>query len=500
MDFSLLVEALQTIAIPQNILLILAGMFLGVFFGALPGISSSMGIVLMIPFTYYMGIIPSIILLVALYAGSAYGGSITAILFNTPGTPEAVATTFDGYPLAQKGHAGKALGYAMSASAFGGVFSVLVMLFLAPKLSKVALEIQSAEYFALTLLGIACISSVGSKNLAKALITGFIGIIIAMMGLDPMTGVTRMTFGNINLLNGVEFIPVMIGAFAMAEVFKQVINRSSNTEEMDTGMKVSLESLTLKELFTYKLTLLKSSIIGTVIGILPGTGGSIASIVSYGEAVRSSKEKDRFGNGAPEGVIAPESANNAAAGGAMIPTLVLGIPGSPTTAIILAALVLQGLQPGPQLMSEQPLLLYCIFFSMLIASLVVFVGGRFAVKAFAAILKLPYSVIAPMIVMFSIIGSYAIANDMFQIWVMLGFGIFGYFMKKYEFSPASLILGLVLGSMMEENFRRQLLLTEGDYMSFIKSPIALVLLLAVVAVLFVPVISSYREKKKMKAA
>jgi putative tricarboxylic transport membrane protein len=500
MDFSLLVEALQIIAVPQNILLILAGMFLGVFFGALPGISSSMGIVLMIPFTYYMGIIPSIILLVALYAGSAYGGSITAILFNTPGTPEAVATTFDGYPLAQQGHAGKALGYAMSSSAFGGVFSVLVMLFLAPKLSKVALQIQSAEYFALTLLGIACISSVGSKNLTKALITGFLGILIAMMGLDPMTGVTRMTFGHINLLNGVEFIPVMIGAFAMAEVFKQVINRSDNGADMDTGMKVSLESLTLRELFAYKVTLIKSSVIGTLIGILPGTGGSIASIVSYGEAVRSAKDKDRFGNGAPEGVIAPESANNAAAGGAMIPTLVLGIPGSPTTAIILAALVLQGLQPGPQLMSEQPLLLYCIFFSMLIASLVVFVGGRFAVKAFAAILKLPYSVIAPMIVMFSIIGSYAIANDMFQIWVMLGFGIFGYFMKKYDFSPASLILGLVLGSMMEENFRRQLLLTDGDYLSFVTSPIALVLLIAVVGVLFVPVISSYREKKKANAA
>ncbi len=379
---------------------------------------------------------------------------------------------------------------------FGGVFSVLVMLLLAPKLSKVALEIQSAEYFALTLLGIACISSVGSKNLSKALVTGGFGILIAMMGLDPMTGVTRMTFGNLNLLNGVEFIPVMIGAFAMAEVFKQVIGRNEKKDTMDTGMKVSLESLSLKELFTYKLTLFKSSLIGTLIGILPGTGGSIASIVSYGEAVRSGKDKDRFGNGAPEGVIAPESANNAAAGGAMIPTLVLGIPGSPTTAIILAALVLQGLQPGPQLMNEQPLLLYCIFFSMLIASLVVFIGGRFAVKAFAAILKLPYSVIAPMIVMFSIIGSYAIANDMFQIWVMLGFGIFGYFMKKYEFSPASLILGLVLGKMMEENFRRQLLLTEGDYLSFVKSPIALVLLLAVLAVLFVPMISSYRAKKK----
>ena len=231
MDFSLLVEALHTVFIPTNFMLIILGMTLGVFFGALPGISSSMGIVLMIPFTYYMGIIPSIILLVALYAGSAYGGSITAILFNTPGTAESVATTFDGYPMSQKGKAGKALGLAMSGSAFGGIFSVLVMLLLAPLLSKIALKIQSAEYFALTLLGIACISSVGSKNLAKALVTGLIGILIALIGMDPMTGVSRLTFGQINFLNGIEYIPIMIGSFAMAEVFKQVINRNDDKEE-----------------------------------------------------------------------------------------------------------------------------------------------------------------------------------------------------------------------------------------------------------------------------
>ncbi len=498
MDLQLLVEAFQTIIMPANLALILGGMLLGVFFGALPGISSSMGIVLMIPFTYYMGIIPSISMLVALYAGSAYGGSITAILFNTPGTPSAVATTFDGYPMAQKGKAGKALGLAMSASAFGSIFAVLVMLVLAPTLSKVALKIQSAEYFALTLLGIACISSVGAKNLVKALITGCLGIAIAMVGLDPMTGVSRLTFGQISFLGGVEFIPVMIGSFAMAEVFKQVIDRNDGND-FDTNVKISLESITLKELMVHKLTLIKSAVIGTVIGILPGTGGSIASIVSYGEAVRSSKNKDQFGNGAEEGVVAPETANNAAAGGAMIPTLVLGIPGSPTTAIILAALVLQGLQPGPQLMSEQPMMLYAIFFSMLIASTVVFLGARVAVKAFAAILKLPYSVIAPMIVMFSIIGSYAIANDMFQIWIMLGFGVFGYFMKKYQFSPASLVLGLVLGRMMEENFRRQLLLTEGDFTTFFTRPISLFILVVVAIMIFFPFVSEKIQEKKMKA-
>ncbi|ADO82108.1 tripartite tricarboxylate transporter permease [Ilyobacter polytropus] len=500
MDTSLLIEALKTIFMPTNFLLVLAGMTLGVFFGALPGISSSMGIVLMIPFTYYMGIIPSIVLLVALYAGSAYGGSITAILFNTPGTAESVATTFDGYPMAQQGKAGKALGLAMSGSAIGGIFSVLVMLLLAPLLSKIALKIQSAEYFALTLLGIACISSVGSKNLSKALVTGLLGIIIAMVGMDPMTGVSRLTFGQINFLNGIEYIPIMIGSFAMAEVFKQVINRKSEEKTMDMGDSVSMESIKLKDLLVYKVTIIKSAIIGTAVGILPGTGGSIASIVSYGEAARSRKDKARFGNGAEEGVLAPETANNAAGGGAMIPTLVLGIPGSPTTAIILAALVLQGLQPGPQLMTEQPLLLYCIFFSMLIASTVVFLSGRYAVKAFAAVLKLPYGIIAPMIVMFSIIGAYARSNDMFQIWVMLTFGVFGYFMKKYQFSAASLILGIVLGNMMEESFRRQLLISNGSYMSFLQRPIAVAIFIAVAFVLFFPIVAGMMEKKKATAA
>lgn len=498
-DMSLLLEALVVVFTPANLFFCIIGMVLGVFFGALPGISASMGVVLMLPFTYYMGIIPSCILLCALYVGASYGGSITAILFNTPGTPEACATSFDGYPMAQQGKAGRALGLAMSGSAIGSIFSVFCMLFISPLLSQVALKIQSAEYFALTILGIACIAAVGSKSIIKALITGLIGIIIALIGMDPMTGVSRMTFDNMNLLGGIEFIPVMIGAFAMAEVLKQIIERHEAVR-IDGEKNVAVESLTLKEFFVYKATIIKSAIIGTLIGILPGTGGSIASIVSYGEAVRSAKDKSRFGKGAEEGVIAPETANNAAAGGAMVPTLVLGIPGSPTTAIILAAFVLQGLQPGPQLMKEQPLMLYSIFLSMLIASVVIFFVARVAVKGFAQVLKLPYSILAPIIVMFSVIGSYAVSNDMGEVWMMLGFGFFGYFMKKYDFSPATLILGLVLGRMMEENFRRQLLLTEGDYSTFITRPVSILIWLFMAVVVFYPMLAQYLKNRKMKKA
>lgn len=495
MDFQLLIEGFLTTISPANLTFVIVGMLIGVFFGSLPGISSSMGIVLMLPFTYYMGIIPSIILLVALYAGSAYGGSITAILFNTPGTPEAVATTFDGYPMTKKGEAGKALSLAISASAFGGVFSVLIMLFLAPPLSSVALEIQSAEYFALTILGLTVISSIGTKSPTKAIASGMIGIMIAMIGMDPIVGADRFTFGNIELMNGLEMIPIMIGAFALAEVLNQV---TENHKNLNMNNKVSLATIKLKELLKYRWVMLKSAVIGTVIGILPGTGGSIASIVSYGEAMRSSKNKDNFGQGEEEGVVAPETANNAAAGGAMIPTLVLGIPGSPTTAIILAALALQGLQPGPQLMTDQPLLLYAIFFSMLIASVTVFIGGRIGVKAFAAILKLPYSVLGTLIVLLSMVGSYAVGNSMFNVWVMFIFGVLGFFMKKYHFSPASLVLGLVLGPMMEENFRRHLLVTEGNYLSFITQPISgIILVLSALALLY-PVIAKKFKKKEIE--
>ncbi|WP_339185654.1 tripartite tricarboxylate transporter permease [Brevibacillus sp. FSL K6-6036] len=488
MDINLFAEGLATTLSLGNLALILLGMLLGVLFGSLPGISSSMAIVLMLPFTYYMGIIPSIILLVSIYAGAAYGGSITAILFNTPGTPEAVATTFDGYPMAKQGKAERALGLSISASAFGGIFSVFVMLFLSPPLSQVALKIQSAEYFALAFLGITVISAIGSKNMTKALISGLLGIAIAMIGIDPIVGTERFTFGQIELLNGIEFIPIMIGAFALGEVLNQVAERAK-TQNFTTTEKIKLEGYKLKDLFVHKWCVLKASVIGTLIGILPGTGGSIASIVSYGEAMRSSKNKEKFGNGAEEGVIAPEAANNAAAGGAMIPTLVLGIPGSPTTAVILAALTLQGLQPGPQLMTEQPLMLYCIFFAMLIASAITFIGGRVGVRSFGLVLKLPYSILASIIIGLSVIGSYAVSNNMFEVWLMLAFGLIGYYMKKYEFSPAALILGLVLGKMMEETFRRQLLITDGDFTSFLTQPISAVILLMAAVSLLYPLLS-----------
>lgn len=481
MDFGLLGEAFVTVFEPSNIIIILLGLILGIFFGALPGIGSSMAIVLMLPFTYFMGVIPSIILLVTIYVGSTYGGSITAILFNTPGTPEAVATTFDGYPMAQRGDAGRALGLAISASAFGGVFAVFVMLLLAPSMSEFALTIQSAEYFALTFLGIAVISSLGSKSVIKALASGLIGLFIATIGIDPISATERFTFGTIELMNGIDYIPIMIGAFALGEVFSQITS-NGNTQEFKMSKSPKLTAFKIRDFFVHKWVALRSAIIGTIIGILPGTGGSIASFVSYGVAERTSKKANEFGKGSEEGLVAPETSNNAAAGGAMIPTLILGIPGSPTTAIILAALILQGLQPGPQLLSDQPILLYAVFFAMLTASVLTLIAGRYGIKSFGMLLRLPYGILATFIIMLSLVGAYAVENNTISIWIMLLFGIVGYFMKKYDFSVAALILGLVLGPMMEEALRRQLLITNGDYLSFITSPIsAIILLIAIIA-------------------
>lgn len=486
MNAELLKEGFLSVLDPLTLLLIVAGLIIGVFLGALPGIGSSMAIVLALPFTYFLDVVPAIALLVTIYVGSTYGGSITAILFNTPGTPESVATTFDGYPLAQKGQAGKALGLAISSSAFGGIFAVLVMLFLSPWLSQFALKMHSSEYFALAFLGMAVISSIGSENTIKAIISGLMGIFISTIGVDPITATDRFTFNSIELMNGISYIPIMIGAFALSEVFTQIVGNQDGDNGASSKIKVG--AYKLREFLSYKWVALKSSIIGTVIGILPGTGGSIASFVSYGVAMRTSKNQEEFGKGSEEGLVAPESSNNAAAGGAMIPTLILGIPGSPTTAVILAALILHGLQPGPQLLTDQPILLYSVFFAMFIASVLTFVVGRFGIQIFELLLKLPYSIIATFIILLSLLGAFAVDNNIFNVWIMLIFGVVGYLMKIFDFSVPSLILGIVLGPLMEESFRRHLLLNNGNYMSFFHSPITVIILSVSLLAILLPLV------------
>ena len=469
---------------PTNLFFAFVGCATGILFGALPGISSAMGVVLLLPFTYQMDGTSAIILLVSNFCGSTYGGSITSILFATPGTPESVMTVLDGHPMHKQGKGGKALGLAVSASVIGGLFSAIMMVVLVVPLSKVALEFGPAEYVALGIIGLTAIAGLGSGSQLKTLISGVIGLVLATFGTDEITGITRFNFGSLSFVNGVNFIPVMIGAFALSEVFMQAMEK---IEKHDLSMteKVKVEFMTWAEFLRYKWVILKSAVIGMVVGVLPGTGGTIASVLAYSEAVRSSKHGDKFGTGMPEGVVAPETANNAATGGALVPTLTLGIPGSGTTAVILGAFIVHGMRPGPLLFVSQPMLLYAVFISMIIANVMLFWGGIYGVRIFAQVSRFPYFLQGPIILLLCFIGSFALGTDMTNAWIMLLAGVVGFFMKKFGFNIAGLVLGLVLGDLIEANIRKMMIIADGDWSALFFRPIAgPIFILAVAAILF----------------
>lgn len=491
----ILIQSLLGVLTPFNLLLILFGTIFGMMCGALPGLSSSMAIILTLPFTYGMAPVSALVMLVSVYIGGACGGSISAILLKTPGTPESVATTFDGYPMALKGEAGKALGLAVTASSFGGIFSAFIMLISAPLLATLALKFQSAEYFALALLGLSCITSIGSKNQLKGIMSALLGLIVSTVGIDYMNGAERFVFGQTFLLSGISYIPVMIGAFAIAEVYKNVEELSSRDDSTITDSKVSLVLMSMKDMLKMWGTFLKSSIIGTIIGIIPAAGGSIASLVAYGEAVRSSKTPDAFGTGVSEGIIAPESANNAAVGGSLVPTLVLGIPGSPTAAVILAAFMILGLRPGPLLLRDQPILLNSIFYGLIISSLMLFVVGRFITKQFARILKLPYPMLGTLIMTLSTLGAYSLKNSFSDVIIMYVFSFVGYLFVKFKYSNSAFILGLILGEIAESSLRKQLIIGNGSWSGFITRPLALIILIISLITFLTPFISKLKKKK-----
>ena len=495
-----LVQSFLYVVTPFNLLLVVAGTAFGMICGALPGLSASMAVVLLLPFTYGMQPVQAIVGLVAVYIGAACGGSISAILIRTPGTPEAVATTFDGYPMANKGKAGRALGLAVSGSSFGGIFSAVAMVFSAPLLAVVALKFQSAEYFTLSLLGLSCITSIGSKNQLKAIFACLIGLFLSTVGVDEINGVYRFVYGSPFLMNGINYIPVMIGSFAVAEVYKIIEERAKQGESHGEliAPKVSMELIRLKDFFSKWLTLIKSSVIGTIIGIVPAAGGSIASLVAYGEAMRSSKTPEEFGKGIDEGILAPESANNAAVGGSMVPTMVLGIPGSPTAAVVMAAFVIHGLRPGPLLLKDQPILLNAIFFGMILASLLLFIIGRYITRQFARILKLPYPLLGTLIILLGIIGAYALHNSFYDIMLVFTFSFLGYFFDKFKFSNSAMILGLILGGIAENSLRKQLIVSDGSLLGFFTRPIALVVLIFSLMAFLSPIIRNRKQNRKQK--
>lgn len=466
-----IIQGLLTGIEPMNLLFAFIGCTTGILFGALPGISSAMGVVLLLPFTYSMDGISAIILLVANFAGSTYGGSITSILFATPGTPEAVMTVLDGHPMHKKGQGGKALGLAVSASVLGGLFSAIMMVVLCVPLSKIALEFSPAEYVALAVVGLTAIASLGAKSQLKTLISGLIGLTLATFGSDEITGITRFNFGSLDFVNGVHFIPVMIGAFALSEVFMQAMEKVGE-QDLSITKKIKVELMSWAEFMKYKWVILKSACLGMFVGTLPGAGGTIAAVLAYSEAVRSSKRGKEFGTGVPEGVIAPETANNASNGGALVPTLTLGIPGSGTTAVILAAFILHGMKPGPLLFVMQPTLLYAVFVALVVADIMLFWGGIYGVRLFAQVSRFPYFMQGSTILVLCFIGSFALQTDMMNAWIMLIAGVAGFFMKRYGFSVAGLVLGLVLGDLIEQNIRKMMIIAQGDWGELFLRPIA----------------------------
>jgi putative tricarboxylic transport membrane protein len=494
------IQAFSQVFSPLSAVLVVVGTVFGIVCGALPGVSTSLAIILCLPFTYTMEPVSAVVLLIAVYVGGACGGSISAILIKTPGTPEAVATTFDGYPMAQKGQAGIALGLAVTASSFGTIFSALVMLVAAPLLAKVALSFQSAEYFGLGLLGLSCITSIAARDQMKALLSVILGLMISTIGIDSINGAERFAFGQPFLLNGINYISVMIGAFAIAEVFKN-IEEFRHRDNTLREARVSIKLMKFAEMARMWATFIKSSIIGVIVGIIPAAGGSISSLIAYGEASRShAHDAIKFGEGNPRGIVAPESANNAGVGGALVPTMVLGIPGSPVTAVIMAAFIIIGLRPGPLLLREQPVLLDSIFLALVFSALLLFVGGRFVTRQFGHILKLPYPLLGPLIVALGLVGAYSLQNSFYDVIIMLVFGLVGYFFDKFHYSNPALILGLILGELIENSLRKQIIIGDGSAIGFVERPVSLVILVMVALTFFWPLIGRLLGKGKVRAA
>ena len=459
---------------PYLLFLIFATTIIGIVIGVLPGLGATTGAALLLPFTLTMEPVHAIAVLATIYVAATFAGSITAILINTPGTSAAAATTFDGFPLAQRGEAGRALGVAVVSSTFGGVVSVIVLCFAAPLLARVAYEFRPPEYFALTIFGLSMLASISAGGAIKNLIGGVFGVWLSTIGAERVTTIERFMFGNYELYEGLGFVPVMIGLFAMSELLVQskVANQALEFVKMKAVQLPSREDY--KKIWK---TVLRSSGIGTFIGILPAEGATVASMIGYSEAKRWSKNKEEFGKGSIEGIAGAESANNAATGGAMVPTMVLGIPGSGTTAIILVGLMVHGLRPGPYLFTEQVNSVYQIFGSMLVANIMFLLMGLYAAKIFARISLVPINLLWPIVFALSVIGAYALNSSLLDIWIVLIFGVIGFFARRFGFAVAPIAVGLILGKMVEVNLQNSLKIFNGEWWQIFTQPLAVFFLI-----------------------
>ncbi len=470
---------------PVNLWWCFIGVFLGTVVGILPGLGPPATIAMLLPLTFQMNPTSAVIMLAGIYYGAKYGGSTTSILLNVPGESASVVTCLDGYQMARKGRAGAALGIAAISSFIAGTVGVVLLMLVAPPLAKWSLAFSSPEYFALMSLGLAMVVLLAGKSLVKALLAMLVGLWISSIGTDLFSDESRFTFGFMELLDGIDFVIVAIGVFALGEVLASMETREEGQMlPVPKGLRNLLP--TMQDMKACRFAFLNGSVVGFLIGVLPGAGSTIASFISYGLEKAVSRHPEKFGTGVPEGVAAPEGANNSETGGALVPLLTLGIPGSATTAILLAAFIIWGLRPGPLMIQDNPELFWGLVASMYIGNVMLLVLNLPLVPLFAQILRLPVYVLYPAIFGISIVGVYSVSGSMFDVWTLGLFGLLGYLMRKLDYPSAPLILGLVLGDNMERALRQSLMMSEGNLSILVSRPISATMLFLAVALLIVP--------------
>lgn len=481
----------------ENLFSILLGTFVGLIFGALPGLGALMAMIVLLPLTFDMSAIAAVLLLLAAYQSAEYGGSISAVTMGIPGTPAAAATVLDGHPYAKKEGVGKALAYSLTASTIGGLAGGLALIFLAKPFADFALKLSETEYFLIALIGLITVSLI-SKDLIKGLISMVLGLMLGTVGLDMFTGEQRFTMGSPELLNGIDIMALLVGVFAIPEIFKLI------TRELDTTYDVNKEKMKVRlkrrDLKGHARPISIGSITGIVMGIIPGLGSVTASWVSYIFSKNTSKNKDSYGKGNPKGITSAESSNNGAVASSLIPLFALGIPGNVAAAIVMGAFIIHGIRPGPRIFENESNIVYGVLIGFLLTTVAMYIVGKFVTSLFTHILTVSNKTLVPLIFMITIVGVFAANNLYFDLWVALLIGIVGYILLELNFSLPTLVISFILAPIIEESFRRALLMSDGSYTVFVTRPFSLILIIIIVLIFLFPLVKKQRERKKIKTS
>lgn len=493
-----MLDSFVTLFSPNLLALLTLGVGLGIVVGAIPGLTSSMLIALTLPLTFYMKDVNAITLLVGMYVGGISGGQITATLLRMPGTPASIMTTFDGYPLARKGQPGRALGLGITSSFVGGLISWCILAALSPPLAKLALRFGPWEYFSMVLMALVMLASLSQGSMVKGLISGFLGMVMAMPGMDPSLGQMRLTFGFHQLDAGLHLLPVLIGTFAISQIIKDAIEIDWKPKMTAIDRKGIL--LGFKDFKQHGANMVRSSFIGTWIGLLPGIGANIASMMAYSTTKSLSDEPEKFGTGHEPAIVSAETANNSAIGGALIPLITMGIPGSVVDAILLGALIIHDLQPGPLLFTTNPEVAYGFISSYLLANFIMFILMLGAVMQIAKVIYIPKAYLLPAVLVFCVIGTFALNNRFFDVWIMILFGLIGFGLERCKVPLGPFVIGFVLSPIAEEQLRSALMMAQGDFFDLFRQPVATVFVIISVLSLLWPLYQQHLVRKQQKRA